>query len=211
MRLRVDGLSIAAIIFLMFMGFNVLRDQEVLVVKAAPKSSLRETGSFVSDTLQAETTQLSSDEQQIIDAASPENDMDLEIVVAPYDDYIITQGLHGFSYGHAAIDISGGKNAEIKSPINGIVSASYIDEWGNTTLILENERYQVLMLHGIYTVGVGVTVAAGQAVGTESNQGNTFDMNGRSCRGRDCGYHTHLNIYDKILATNVDPLYLIEE
>lgn len=211
MHLRVDGLSVVAIIFLMFMGFNVLRDQEVLVVKAAPKSSVNEAGSFVSDMLQSESTQLSKDDQQISEAVIHETDPDPEIVVAPYEEYIITQGLHGFAYGHAAIDISGGKNAEIKSPINGVVSASYIDEWGNTTLILDNERYQVLMLHGNYTVGVGETVTAGQAVGTESNQGNTFDMNGRSCRGRDCGYHTHLNIYNKVLATNVDPLSFLEE
>jgi murein DD-endopeptidase MepM/ murein hydrolase activator NlpD len=76
--------------------------------------------------------------------------------------------------------------------------------------MIENSHYQVLLLHGVYTVNVGDTVSAGQPVGYESNQGNTFDAFGQSCRGRDCGYHTHLNIYDKLLGTNVNPLELIQ-
>ncbi len=49
----------------------------------------------------------------------------------------------------------------------------------------------------------------GQAVGVESNKGYTTDMQGRLCTGRDCGYHTHLNIFDKRLGQNVNPLKLI--
>lgn len=43
----------------------------------------------------------------------------------------------------------------------------------------------------------------------ESNIGYTLDMAGNLCAGRDCGYHTHLNVYDKRLGYNIDPLSLI--
>ncbi|MCI0577802.1 MAG: peptidoglycan DD-metalloendopeptidase family protein [Chloroflexi bacterium] len=128
---------------------------------------------------------------------------------APYDDYVLTQGLHGYSYGHAAIDITAGNGATIQSPINGVVSALFADEIGNPVLVLENDAYQVTLMHGNYSVAVGDNVTLGQPVGTESNQGNTKDWLGHTCRNRDCGYHTHLNVYDKQLGANVNPLELI--
>lgn len=131
--------------------------------------------------------------------------------VAPYDSYSITQGLHGMSYGHAAIDIAAGKGAPVKSPIAGSVTELFVDGIGNPVLVIENERYQVTMLHGDYTVGVGDVLQPGDFVGTEGNNGNTYDMQGRSCRNRDCGYHTHLNVFDKQLGRNVNPLDLIEQ
>jgi murein DD-endopeptidase MepM/ murein hydrolase activator NlpD len=134
---------------------------------------------------------------------------DWDEVAAPYDHYVVTQGLHGYSYGHAAIDLSAGKGAVIKSPIHGTVADHYIDEWGNPTLVIENKRYRVLLLHGIYSVSVGQFVSLGDPVGVESNQGYTVDYAGRSCAGRDCGYHTHLNIFDLALGENVNPLDLI--
>jgi murein DD-endopeptidase MepM/ murein hydrolase activator NlpD len=130
--------------------------------------------------------------------------------LAPYDSYVLTQGLHGYSYGHMAIDIKAGEGATIKSPIAGVVSALYVDGLGNTTLVIENDYYQATFLHGLYTVAVGDVLEAGQAVGTESNQGNTVDWAGNSCRGRNCGHHTHLNVFDKRLGQNVDPLALID-
>jgi murein DD-endopeptidase MepM/ murein hydrolase activator NlpD len=133
-----------------------------------------------------------------------------DIFRAPYDSYVLTQGLHGYSYGHAAIDIKAGEGATIKSPIAGVVSASYLDGLGNTTLVIENDYYQVMFLHGLYTVAVGDLLEIGQAIGTESNQGNTVDWAGNSCRGRSCGHHTHLNVFDKRLGQNVNPLALIE-
>ncbi|MBN2550155.1 MAG: peptidoglycan DD-metalloendopeptidase family protein [Anaerolineales bacterium] len=135
---------------------------------------------------------------------------DPEAIAPPYDHYTLTQGPHGQSYGHLAIDISDGKGAVLKSPINGVVTALFTDDLGNTTLVIENEIYQVIMLHGLYTVSVGEQVALGQPIGKESNQGNTVDALGRSCRGRDCGYHTHLNIFDKRLGANVNPLELFQ-
>ena len=136
---------------------------------------------------------------------------DASTIVAPYDNYIITQGAHGMSYGHMAIDIAGGKGAPIKSPISGAVSEQYIDAIGNTTIVIDNQQYQVTLLHGIYTVNIGDTIALGQVIGSESNQGNTRDMYGNSCRGRDCGYHTHLNIYDKTAGANINPLDFISD
>lgn len=129
-------------------------------------------------------------------------------LVFPYDDYILTQGPHGFSYGHMAIDISAGNGATIKSPIMGSVTQYYFDGLGNSILVIENDKYQVTMLHGVYTVQVGDQLKPGDKVGTESNLGNTYDWAGNSCRNRDCGYHTHLNIFDKEFGQNVNPLDL---
>ncbi|NPV75668.1 MAG: hypothetical protein HPY59_04755 [Anaerolineae bacterium] len=129
---------------------------------------------------------------------------------APYVQYFVTQGLHGFSYGQMAVDISGGKGAEIISPINGEVTAFYIDQSGNTTLIIENQVYQVTLLHGLYEVNIGDQLTIGQRIGMESNQGYTLDMQGNPCWGRDCGYHTHLNILDKRTGQNVDPFTLLQ-
>ena len=138
-----------------------------------------------------------------IDTADPES------FIMPYTTYQLTQGPHGMSYGHYAIDIAAGKGEPIISPITGYVSQLYTDEIGNPTLVIENEVYQVTMLHGDYTVQPGQKVTLGDPLGTESNKGNTRDMNGNSCRNRDCGYHTHLNVYDKQASQNVNPLNLI--
>jgi murein DD-endopeptidase MepM/ murein hydrolase activator NlpD len=135
--------------------------------------------------------------------------VDPSSIIYPYDDYWLTQGPHGFSYGHMAIDIAAGKGATIKSPIDGVVTANYVDQYGNTTLILENDNYKIIMLHGDYTVTSGQNVRQGQPVGTESNHGYTTDMQGRSCKNRDCGYHTHLNVFDKGQGTNVNPLEIL--
>ncbi|NCF68047.1 MAG: peptidoglycan DD-metalloendopeptidase family protein [Chloroflexi bacterium] len=132
-------------------------------------------------------------------------------IIAPYDEYIITQGVHGLSYGHMAIDIAAGKGEPIKSPINGVVTEHYFDAIGNPTLVIENENYQVTILHGIYSVGLGSELNIGDQIGTEGNLGNTRDMQGRSCRGRDCGYHTHLNVFDKRAGANINPLELLAE
>ena len=134
-----------------------------------------------------------------------------EAFVIPYAEYWVTQGPHGMSYGHYAIDIAAGKGEAITAPINGQVTQLFTDGIGNPTLVIENERYQVTLMHGRYTVQVGDELAIGDAVGTESNLGNTRDMNGNSCRNRDCGYHTHLNVYDKVAGGNVNPLEILSQ
>ncbi|MEM7117956.1 MAG: M23 family metallopeptidase [Chloroflexota bacterium] len=136
----------------------------------------------------------------------PEPIFDPTVVVSPYDTYWLTQGLHGQSYGHLAIDIAAGKNSPVYSPIHGEVTAIYTDQYGNPTLVIENDRYAITMLHGLYEVVKGQQVEAGQYVGREGNLGYTTDMNGVLCTGREnCGYHTHLNIFDKRIQTNIDP------
>jgi murein DD-endopeptidase MepM/ murein hydrolase activator NlpD len=132
-----------------------------------------------------------------------------DLVIAPYQEYTLTQGLHGYSYGHAAIDLAAGKGATILSPIDGYVTDLYIDEYGNPTLLIENDHYQVTLMHGDYSVVEGQMLMAGDTVGSESNKGYTTDMNGVPCQGRKkCGFHTHLNIYDKYQLVNVNPLDL---
>ena len=156
-----------------------------------------------------ETAVASPSNQQIVATAvfnMPSN----QPFIAPYKSYILTQGAHGFSYGHMAIDITAGKGAEILSPVNGRVTQLYIDEYANSVLIIENDQYQVTLMHGNYTVSVGDALQQGQTIGTESNKGYTMDANGNLCYQRDCGYHTHLNVFDKLLGININPLDLLE-
>ncbi len=152
---------------------------------------------------------VSEDEQVGSGREMPLIEINDSSVVAPYDQYTLTQGPHGFSYGHMAIDITAGKKAVIKSPIQGRVTDLYIDQYGNPTLEIENDIYRVTMLHGKYKIAIGDQVELGQMVGRESNLGYTTDIWGRSCQNRDCGYHTHLNIFDKREGINVNPLSLI--
>jgi murein DD-endopeptidase MepM/ murein hydrolase activator NlpD len=129
---------------------------------------------------------------------------------APYKDYTLTQGPHGFSYGHIAIDLAAGRGTPVLSPINGVIVDEYTDQWGNSTLVIENDTYRVLLLHGDYTGNIGDTVTIGDPVGTEGNNGYTTDMAGNLCYGRtNCGNHTHLNVFDKTIGANVNPLELI--
>lgn len=132
-------------------------------------------------------------------------------VVAPYTNYTLTQGLHGQSYGHLAIDLAAGRGEPVRSPINGFVTNYYIDQYNNTTLVIENELFIVTLLHGDYTVGIGDELTAGQTVGSEGNNGYTMDYFGNLCYGRDwCGNHTHLNIYDKRIRSNISPLEFMQ-
>lgn len=189
-RVRVEVVLIPAVLLILFFGITALLNLTGGVGSAAPPVGKRENG----DTLE---------ESPPVPPAGPTT------IVYPYDNFSLTQGPHGFSYGHMAIDIAAGKGAVVKSPIEGKISNLYADEWGNTTLVIENAKYQVTMLHGNYSVAIGDSVALGQQVGTESNNGYTLDMYGNSCRGRDCGYHTHLNVFDKELGTNVNPLEVL--
>lgn len=178
----VDGLTLAALALLLIMVVNVLSDRGPQSAQAAVREPQTPT-------------------------AEPNPDR----VIAPYEKYIVTQGPHGQSYGHLAIDLTAGKGAVIRSPIEGKVTALYVDNLGNTTLVIENKHYQVTLMHGIYDVQVGEHLDLAQPVGTESNQGFTIDAWGNLCTGRDCGYHTHLNIFDKQLNENVNPLDVIEK
>lgn len=157
--------------------------------------------------LDAENEAINSDASGAVRSISPE---EAQAFLAPYDSYSVTQGLHGYSYGHAAVDLSAGDGETILSPIAGEITDYYVDEWNNTTLVIENARYKVTLLHGLYTVSIGDRVQIGDPIGAESNQGNTYDAYGNYCGGSsNCGYHTHINVFDKDLGQNVNPLNLM--
>ena len=194
---KVNGLTIVSVAFLIFLIFQVLPGRSSAAIDHPQQ--LPATGGQHQNTQEISTPQAD---------AGPDPRSDPDSVSAPYTEYTLTQGLHGYSYGHMAIDLAAGKGAAILSPINGVVTEKYIDQWGNPTLVIENDHYRVLLLHGKYSASVNDVVEIGAKVGKESNQGYTVDYQGIPCYNRDCGYHTHLNIYDKYLGTNVNPLEL---
>ncbi len=205
-RQGIDGLALAAFVLIVFGGLMVFRDI------SSKNKVLSIGGEIVEDQKVAnDIKQVSEDKDVGSGREVPLKKIDASSVIAPYDQYTLTQGPHGFSYGHMAIDIAAGQGAVIKSPIQGYVSALFTDQYGNPTLVIENDIFQVTMLHGKYKVAVGDQIGLGQMVGRESNLGNTTDIWGRSCRDRDCGYHTHLNIFDKRIGSNIKPLFLIEK
>jgi murein DD-endopeptidase MepM/ murein hydrolase activator NlpD len=199
MERRIDPIALAGLLLCIFMAYRLVSD------RLNPEPAMAWAGTS--------------------DAASPQppaplgegggglpfNLEQMQQVAAPYTDYTVTQGPHGFTYGHMAIDLAAGKGTPVLSPINGVVSELYIDEYGNPTLVIENELYRVTLLHGKYEVAEGQLLRLGEPVGVESNLGYTTDMQGNACKGRKkCGYHTHLNVFDKRQGRNVNPLKLIE-
>jgi murein DD-endopeptidase MepM/ murein hydrolase activator NlpD len=158
MTLRINGITLVGVAFILFTILAVFSD----------RSSSTSASSLVEQTPSAAT-----------EAATPPPDpsptTDPAVIRYPYPDLTLTQGVHGESYGQMAIDIAAGKGATIYSPIAGTVTALYVDRYNNTTLIIENEVWQVLMLHGNYTVSVGQQVDLSQPVGSESNNGYTVD------------------------------------
>lgn len=212
---RIDGMFLAAILFIALIGLVLVND----LLGSPPKSALAVENEPEQAVMEDTNEDQPVVEQEIADPQDPEvgsgredpaKPANARAFAAPYEDYALTQGPHGYSYGHMAIDIAAGKGATILSPINGEVTDLYIDQYGNPTLVIENKNYRVTLLHGDYTVDVGQEVKLGQKVGKESNQGYTTDMAGVPCAGRNCGYHTHLNVFDKRVGNNVNPLDLIE-
>ena len=205
-RQGIDGIALAAFLLIGFGAIMVYRDISSSYEIRSSGGGLAESQiTAVTDDVQSVDNEVGSGQEAPINA-------DLERrVSAPYEEYTLTQGPHGFSYGHMAIDISAGQGAIIKSPIEGYVSNLYTDQYGNPTLVIENDFFRLTMLHGKYKVAIGDQITWGQMVGRESNLGLTTDMQGRSCRNRACGYHTHLNIFDKQLGENVNPLDLMEQ
>jgi murein DD-endopeptidase MepM/ murein hydrolase activator NlpD len=186
MKPKIDGLAIVGLVLIFFLGASLLTD----AVTASPM----------------QTPNLS--EASVAAGAPPTTDP--TSFAAPYASYVITQGPHGASYGQMAVDLASGEGATILSPISGVVSELYTDEYGNPTLVIENDIYRVTLLHGQYNVTLGQSVALGEAIGSESNQGYTTDLVGNPCWGRaGCGFHTHLNVFDKRLGINVNPLDLL--
>jgi murein DD-endopeptidase MepM/ murein hydrolase activator NlpD len=191
---RIDGMIFIALALALFMGLHILAD-----INSGKAQEI-----YVADVPLDAPVKASAASASLASLASE------PAIAVPYDRFVLTQGPHGYSYGHMAIDIAAGKGAVIMSPINGEVTHKYIDGVGNTVLVIENEQYEVMLLHGIYNVNIGKQVSIGDPIGTESNIGYTTDMQGRLCTNRDCGYHTHLNIVDKATGQNVNPLNVLD-
>ena len=207
--IRLDGLALAALIIVVFLVLQSLLDRggnhEIGAVDTTGEQT---AGELVLPEVRPASA--APETAEAVDAPpAPILFADPSAIAYPYDDYWVTQGPHGYSYGHMAIDLAAGKGAAVKSPIHGQVTGNYIDQYGNTTLIIENDIYVVTLLHGDFSAQVGQEVALGDVVGTEGNNGYTTDMQGRSCRNRDCGYHSHLNVYSKVSQANVNPLEVL--
>jgi murein DD-endopeptidase MepM/ murein hydrolase activator NlpD len=224
MRIRIDGLVLVSIGLIIVMAASLISDRAGSAASLSANEvsqSMEVAGSQTSDELsgnaegvgsgriQIDNPQAAALESAPVGDTSGENG-DPVAFEAPYDDYTVTQGPHGEWYGHLAIDIAAGKDTPIKSPIHGTVTDLFIDQWGNPNLVIENDIYRVSLLHGNFSVDVYTPVELGQEVGNEGNNGYTTDMRGNSCAGRNCGYHTHLNVFDKRLGENVNPLDLIK-
>jgi hypothetical protein len=120
-------------------------------------------------------------------------------VVAPYTDYVVTQGPHGASYGHMAIDITRGRRNHPYAACGRVTITT--SKMGQYTLILENENYQITLMHGNYT-----RVLATGAIARRWAQRATMATPwiGRDlCYGRDCGYHP-ISISSIALGSNVN-------
>lgn len=194
MAVRFDGLAFAAFLFLFFLGFNIF--QGFLPVQAANQPApITPTPPVPGKTVNIEPAL---------------HDPRDEIVIPPYPSYNLTQGLHGYEYGHMAVDLVAGKNSPILASIQGVVTDRFIDQYNNPTLIIENQNYRVILLHGEFSVVSGQAVQLGQQIGVESNLGYTLDSQGRACTNRNCGYHTHLNVFDKRSGQNVNPLEVFQ-
>jgi hypothetical protein len=106
---------------------------------------------------------------------------------------ILTQDVHGCSYGLPGLDISSDNRAALlQAPMPGELT-TYTDRWYNSTIRIENEEWIVWLLHPrTYLLAEG-EVRRGQAVGVMGAVGNAT------------GPHVHYTVYDKVNQTFVDP------
>jgi hypothetical protein len=106
---------------------------------------------------------------------------------------ILTQDVHGCSYGLPGIDISSqNSTAVLQAPMPGEVT-TYTDQWFNSTIRIENDEWIVWLLHPrTYYLSEG-KVALGESVGVMGAVGIAT------------GPHVHYVIFDKINDTFVDP------
>lgn len=106
---------------------------------------------------------------------------------------VLTQDVHGCSYGLPGLDISSGnRSALLQAPMPGELT-TYTDRWYNSTIRIENEEWIVWLLHPRSYFLVEGIVRRGQAVGVMGAVGNAT------------GPHVHYTIYDKVNQTFVDP------
>ncbi len=211
MRKKPDAMTLVGLAVLLIFAAGIFRNSTTRVAADAVPEVPNPAAVAAAATTAAEAQAALPEPAPAEDPAAAEALARNTAIAMPYDTYFLTQGLHGESYGHLAIDIAAGNGSTIYSIINGTVTGTGYDQWSNTYIQIENDIYTALYMHGVYGLAVGDVVAAGQVIGTESNVGYTLDSYGNVCgySGRDCGYHTHLNVFDKRLGLNIDPLTLI--
>ena len=211
MRKKPDAMTLVGLAVLLIFAAGIFRNSTTRVAADAVPEVPNPAAVAAAATTAAEAQAALPEPAPAEDPAAAEALARNTAIAMPYDTYFLTQGLHGESYGHRAIDIAAGNGSTIYSIINGTVTGTGYDQWSNTYIQIENDIYTALYMHGVYGLAVGDVVAAGQVIGSESNVGYTLDSYGNVCgySGRDCGYHTHLNVFDKRLGLNIDPLTLI--
>ena len=132
----------------------------------------------------------------------------------PDDNFIISQEVHGESYGHLAVDLSAGRGYPILAVSDGYITGggidtngvALLDQWGNTYAELSAGNIYFQFLHGDFIVRVGQTVRQGEIIGYESNRGITYDENHKECQGStDCGSHTHWAAFDAVTGAPIYP------
>lgn len=215
--MHINGFSIVALTIIITSGFTVLMDyksqEDPIRAVAAPLSFQNTPTKTPFQPMRATEIPVSTPTLPPYIPPAPtiytEAADIFEEIRLPYDDYVLTQGTHGAKYGDAAIDLTAGKGMAVLSPIYGVVTKNGYDIWGNTALIIENDKWTVKLLHGDYFVNEGDWVKIGQVVGRESNHGYTIDLQGVSCKKRNCGYHTHLNVFDKRKGENANLIELL--
>jgi hypothetical protein len=113
------------------------------------------------------------------------------------EDPILTQDIHGCSYGLPGLDISSNnRSALLYAPMPGELT-TYTDQWYNTTIRIENSEWIVWLLHArSYLVESGA-VKRGEAVGVMGAVGYAT------------GPHVHYAVFDKLKDTFVDPAQLL--
>jgi hypothetical protein len=109
------------------------------------------------------------------------------------DGPLLTQDLHGCSYHLPGLDISSSnRTALLQAPLTGEVT-TYVDQWGNSTIRIENDEWIAWLLHArTYLVEDG-RVQIGDAVGIMGAVGYAT------------GPHVHYSLYNKEKESFVDP------
>ena len=114
----------------------------------------------------------------------------------PYPNYFIAGDCHADGWGAwCALDPNSiPDSGPLFSPITGeVIAKGENDGFGNTYICIQNSRWEVCMLHGIYNINLGDWVVIGQRLGEEASIGNST------------GPHTHLSLYDRTTASWIDP------
>ena len=105
-RQSFDGLAFVAFVLIALGGLVIFRDVSSRNTEPAKVQDV--------DTGKGSIAPLQESDEVGSGREVPPNLVDESMFVSPYKEYTLTQGPHGFSYGHMAIDIAAGKDGKIK-------------------------------------------------------------------------------------------------